>query len=297
MKTARFLSLFLLSAVGGGLTHAQTTNAPPASHVVEVPQPLQPAEQAARAAEALDPAKVAEYQRRFNEGYTLEQAGKLAEARQIFDSIIADQPEARRSLLEAGRISIKLGELAKAEAYLEKLHEIEPDFPEAIELLIQVNQQLGRDVRVELLARDFTNLRASGRVPALQQSLCFVRERIPYHDETIVASQFFDPEAEPNTVYMGEVFDAKGTLQQRIMLNYDPDATRALQAKDARYAHTRVFTWFGHEIKDGKVTAIDAYLQIFALPDYGKFRSALLVILANPPKPIYSAPVPPDAAQ
>ena len=36
---------------------------------------------------------------------------------------------------------------------------------------------------------------------------------------------------------------------------------------------------------------IDAYLQIFALPDYQKFRSAMLVILANPPKPIYSAPV------
>ena len=44
-------------------------------------------------------------------------------------------------------------------------------------------------------------------------------------------------------------------------------------------------------IKNGQVKEIDAYLQIFALPDYAKFRSAMFVILANPPKPIYSAPV------
>jgi hypothetical protein len=44
-------------------------------------------------------------------------------------------------------------------------------------------------------------------------------------------------------------------------------------------------------LKDGQVKEIDAYLQIFALPDYEKFRSAMFVILANPPKPIYTAPV------
>jgi hypothetical protein len=48
-------------------------------------------------------------------------------------------------------------------------------------------------------------------------------------------------------------------------------------------------------IKDQQVKGINAYLQIFALPDYQKFRSAMFVILANPPKPIYSAPI--DASQ
>jgi hypothetical protein len=80
-----------------------------------------------------------------------------------------------------------------------------------------------------------------------------------------------------------------------LLLNYDSAATQALRAKDAKYASTQVFTWFEHVIKNGKITAISAYLQIFALPDYQKFRSAMFVILANPPKPIYSAPV--DASQ
>jgi hypothetical protein len=90
---------------------------------------------------------------------------------------------------------------------------------------------------------------------------------------------------------MAEVYDSSGQLKRRLLLNYDADATRALRARDAKYADTQVFTWIGHVIKDGQVKEIDAYLQIFALPDYQKFRSAMFVILANPPKPIYSAPV------
>jgi tetratricopeptide (TPR) repeat protein len=287
------LCLLLLS----GLTHAQDTTTPAASasHVVDVPQPLQP-DQAA-AAKNLSDAQIAEYQKRFDQGYALQQAGKLQEARKIYDGILAEQPEAKRSLLEAGRISFQLGELPKAETYLEKLHEVVPDFPEAIELLIQINQALGRDVAVELLVRDFGDLRNSGKIPELQQSLCFVRERVPFHDESIVVSQFFDYTTDPNTVWMGEVYDAAGKLKQRLLLNYDPDATRALRAKDDKYAHTQVFTWFGHDLKDGQVTTINAYLQIFALPDYNKFRSAMLVILDNPPKPIYSAPVPASSGQ
>ena len=293
--TRAFVCSFALSLAVCNIAAAQTTNAPaapPPPHVVEVQQPPQPGDAAANPQDTLAAAKVAEYQKRFASGVDLEHAGKLDDARKIFEGILAEQPNARGSLLEAGKISLQLKDLAKANNYLDHLHELEPNFPEAIELLIQINQQLGRDVRVELLARDFRDLRDSGKIPELQQSLCFVRERIPFHDETVVVSQFFDYTVDPNTVWMGEIFDAAGKLKQRLLLNYDLDATRALRAKDEKYAHTEVFTWIGHDIKDGHVATINAYLQIFALPDYNKFRSALLVILENPPKPIYSAPVP-----
>jgi tetratricopeptide (TPR) repeat protein len=262
-----------------------------------VPQPEQPSAAASGATpgDNLDPAKIAEYQKRFEEGYALEQQGKLAEARTIYDGILAEEPKAKRSLLEAGKISFKLGELTKADDYLEKLHALVPDFPEAIELLIQINQALKRDVKVELLLRDFRELHDSGKAPELSRSLCFVRERIHLDAQDIVISQFFDYTQDPNTVWMAEVFDPGGQLKRRLLLNYDAETTRALRARDAKYAGTQVFTWFEHVIKDGQVKEIDAYLQIFALPDYAKFRSAMFVILANPPKPIYSAPV--DAPQ
>jgi len=278
----------------GGWAPAQTNSAPapaaPLPHVVDVPQPEQPAS-TETPTDPDEAAKIAEYQKRFEDGYALEKQGKLVDARTIYDGILTEEPKAKRSLLEAGKISFQLGELTKADDYLEKLHALVPDFPEAIELLIQINQALKRDVKVELLIRDFRELRESNKMPELTQSLCFVRERIHVETQNIVISQFFDYAQDPNTVWMAEVFNPVGQLQRRLLLNFDADATRALRTKDAKYATTQIFTWFEHVLKDGQVTEIKAYLQIFALPDYEKFRSAMFVILANPPTPIYSAPV------
>jgi tetratricopeptide (TPR) repeat protein len=264
---------------------------PPKPHVVDVPQPDQPSAPPSASPEDLDSAKVAEYQKRFQQGYALEQAGQLKQARDIYDGILAEQPKAKRSLLEAGRISYELGDLPKADAYLSRLHDIVPDFPDATELLIQINQTLKKDVKVELLVRDFCELHASNKEPEFTKSPLFVRERIPLGSDEIIVSQFFDYRQDPDTVWMAEVFGTDGQLKRRLLLNYDDAATQALRAKDTKYATTEVFTWFEHIIKDQRVKEIDAYLQIFALPDYQKFRSAMLIILANPPKPIYSAPV------
>jgi len=297
MKANLFLFLLLMPALTLGWASAQTNSSPtvpppaPLPHVVEVPQPDQPTASGTTPADNLDPAKVAEYQKRFEEGYALEQEGKLVEARKIYDGILAEEPDAKRSLLEAGKISFNLGELARADEYLEKLHGLVPDFPEAIELLIQINQALKRDVKVELLIRDFRELHDSDKVPELSQSLWFVRERTQFEKQEIVISQSFNYTLDPNTVWMAEVFDESGNLKRRILLNYEPEATKALQARDAKYAGTEVFSWREHVLKDGKPKEIDVYMQIFALPDYEKFRSAMLIILANPPHPIYSVPV------
>ena len=318
MKQKLILLFLILPALVLGWAQAQTNAAPisppapppqdyssnaaspsppaaPRPHIIEVPQPVQPSEAAAATAENLDPAKIADFKKRFLQGNALRDAGKLAEARTIYDGILAEDPNARGSLFEAGEISVRLGELLKADEYLERLHELEPNFPAAIELLIQVNQTLKRDVKAELLVREFDQLHAGGKLPELSRSLCFVRERIHLGQQEVVISQFFDYLQDPNTVWMAEVFDADGGLKRRLLLNYDAVLTRALRAKDSKYATTQVFTWFEHILQDGQVKEIEAYLQVFTLPDYQKFRSTMLVILANPPKPIYSAPV--DAAQ
>ena len=266
-----------------------TPTAPPAApkpHVVEVPQPEQP-NTGASSDENIDPAKVAEFQKRFADGNALEQQGKLAEARAVYDGILAEQPNAKGSLLHAGKISLELGDLQKADAYLEKLHALVPDFTDAIELLIQINQTLGRDVKVELLLRKFRELYDQGKVKTPH----FVREVIHSDTQDIVITQFFDYTQGLNAVWMAEVRDANDNLKRRVLLTYDNAATVALRAKDPKYAQVEIFTWAEPIFVNGKITRIDAYLQIFALPDYQKYRSALFVILDNPPKPIYSAPV------
>ena len=130
--------------------------------------------------------------------------------------------------------------MTKADDYLEKLHALVPDFPEAIELLIQINQALKRDVKVELLAARFPRAarqRQGARIDPV--ALLRARAHSTSTSRTIVISQFFDYTQDPNTVWMAEVFDADGDLKRRILLNYDPDATRALRAKDAKYASDR----------------------------------------------------------
>jgi len=292
MKILIFVSLALLCVFFPGGAPAQTLPpSAPKPHVVDVPQPVQPSADGSPPAEELDPAKIADFEKRFAQGQELEKEGKLLEARAIFDGIIAESPQAKGSLREAGFISLKLNELVKADDYFEKLHALVPDYPAAIESLIQINQALKRDVKVELLLKDFRELHDSGKVPEFTQSLFFVRERIQLAQGVIIISQFFDYTQDPNTVWMAEMFDADGQLKRRLLLNYDPAATQALRAKDPKYASTEIFTWFEHVIKDQRIKEIDAYMQIFALPEYTKFRSAMLVILATTPKPIYTAPV------
>ena len=294
IKTFLFLPALSLFGVAFGQTtdNPPMTNVPtaPKPHIVPVEQPVQPsATTGIPGSSEKNPDKIADFQRRFAQGGELQKAGQYEEARRIYDGILAEEPNARGSLLEAGEISYRLNDLTRADGYLEKLHALEPNFPAAIELLIQINQALKRDVKVELLLRDFRALYDSGKVPNMRPM--FVRERITSAQQVIIISQFFDYTQPPNSVYMAEVFDLSGNLQRRILLNYDDSATKALRAKDAKYQTTEVFTWFEHKMAAGKVTEIDAYLQVFALPDYNKFRSAMSVILANPPKPIYSAPV------
>ena len=298
--------LLLPALLVSGAAFAQTgsnppmTNVPtaPQPHVVEVEQPPQKSALGATASpgDTTDPAKIAAYQERFAQGLELEKQGKIPEARAIYEGILAEEPNAKGSLLRAGTISFQQGELAKADDYFERLHKLVPDFPDAIQFLILINQQLKRDVKVELLIRDFARLRASGKNPKLSSALMFTREEIHQDKQDIFVSQFFDYTQDPGTVWMAEIHDADGNLQRRLLLNYDADTTKALRAKDPKYADTQVFNWVEHKMVGGKVTELDVYLQIFALPDYDKFRSAMFVILADPPKPIYSAPINTDAA-
>jgi len=276
MKTSFGMILAVLSTLSPLGVSAQTPSTTPAPTQTTAP----------------DAVKIADFEKRFAQGKQLEQDGKLTEARAVFDGILAEDPNAKGSLREAGIVSVGLNDLPKANDYFEKLKTLVPDYPAAIESLIQINQALGRDVKVEVLLKEFRDLHSSGKLPEFTKSRSFVRERMPSdQNSVIVISEFFDYKLEPYTMWMAKKYDADGHLVRWLLLNYDPDATKALRAKDPKYANTEIFTWYEHVLKDEKVKEVDVYLQIFALPDYKKFRSAMLTILANPPKPIYSQTV------
>ena len=272
MRTRFFMSLFLCPM----LLCAQTTPEKPAP-----------------AAAAPSPEKVAEYQKRFEEGYALQKQGKLTDARAVYDKILAEEPGAKRSLLEAGRVSLKLNDWQKADDYLTKLHTLVPDFPEAYELLIQANQGLKRDVKVERLIREFTALRNSGKEPQFAQSLNFVREQTRMDNgDTVIFTQYFNYTEGPFLVWKAQVLDLKGGVKRQLVLAYDPKATKTLRAKgDPKLAEAEQFLLIEDVLQDKKIVRVDAYFQMFALPEYQKVRTTVLAVLTGIYKPVYTQAV------
>ena len=240
----------------------------------------------------LDPARVAEYQARFQHGYDLEQAGKLEDARAIYDGILAEQPDAKRSLLEAGRVSLELNQPDKADAYLEKLHALVPDFPEAYELLIQANQALKKDIKVERLVREYRALRDSGRASFDPEKPFFRREVLQLDKGAkIIVYQFFDFTQPPYYALRAELYGPGQVFQRELLLKYDSDATRDLRAKDPTHPNATVFFLVEPFFTGGKMTRIDVYQELLVTPEYMKARNLMLGDFAQPPKPMYSAPV------
>jgi tetratricopeptide (TPR) repeat protein len=244
------------------------------------------------AATTPEPDRVTQLQQRFEHGKAVEEEGQLQQALAIFDSIIADAPDAKGSLREAGLISVELGDATRADGYFSKLHSLVPDYPMAIEALIQVNQALKRDAKVEILIKEFKELYAAGKVPKPY----FVRERIHLDaGQEIAITQFFDYHQPSYYAWAADLFDAKHNLVRRLTVNYDPDVTASMR-KDPKLANAEQFLVVDNVMTDGHVARLDVYQQFLALPDYGKVRTVLMEIFANALKPIDSAPVP-QAAQ
>ena len=206
----------------------------------------------------------------------------------MFDAIIADAPDAKGSLREAGLISMELGDNGKADGYFSKLHALVPDYPMAIESLIQVNQALQRDAKVEILIQQFSHLYAQGKVPEPY----FVRERIPLDGGAEIAiTQFFDYHQPRYYAWAADYFDPHHQLKRRLTVNYDPEVTAQMR-KDPKLANAEQFLVVDNVMSGGHVTRLDVYQQFLALPDYIKMRTVLLEIFANALKPIATAPVP-----
>jgi hypothetical protein len=205
---------------------------------------------------------------------------------------LAEQPEAKGSLLEEGEISLELNDPLKADAYLDKLHALVPNFPGAIVLMIQANETLKKDVKVERLVRELRALHASGTAPGgFSDSLLFDREHIRLDaGEEIVISEFFDYTKPPYNAFMAELTDPVRHIHRKLYLNYDPVGTQTVRAKDPKLARDEVFILAEPVVAD-KGSRIDVYQLLSSMPDYDKVRSLLLLTLTQTPKPIYSSPI------
>jgi tetratricopeptide (TPR) repeat protein len=236
-------------------------------------------------------ARVAALQARFKQAQAVEAQGQLQQALQLFQGIIKDAPDAKGSLLQAGIISEHFGDYAGADLYFSKLHALVPDYPEAIESLIQVNQALKHDAKVEIMMGQLRQLWAQRKLDPKRPY--FIREHIPFGTGSqIEIKEFFDYHQTPNIAWVAEYLDAQGNLKRRLLVNYDPEVTATMR-QDPKLANAEQFLVVD-EITDaaGHPTRLDAYQQFLARPEYAKMRMILMEIFAHALKPIDSQAMP-----
>ncbi|SDU06118.1 Tetratricopeptide repeat-containing protein [Verrucomicrobium sp. GAS474] len=244
-------------------------------------------------AQTTDPAKVAALHEKFMQGLKLAEQAKPEEALAIFDSIIKDEPKAKGSLYYAGLIAIQLNQPEKAIDYLNRFHAIDPDDYKHLVLLIQANQMLGRDIRVEEYRKSLYALHNSGKpIPGLTDDKAFPREKVfdKGAGETDL-NEYFDPKADPQIAWELIQRDDQGRMTRHILLAYNKEATDALRKSDPKLATAEVWLFGETVIKDGKLVQYNLYRQEVALPSYSDFRKWALDALKNPPKPIAVHPM------
>jgi tetratricopeptide (TPR) repeat protein len=242
-------------------------------------------------AASAEDARTSALQQRFEQAKNVEAQGQLVQARSMFDAIIADAPDAKGSLREAGLISMELNDYLKADDYFSKLHALVPDYPMAIEALIQANQALKRDAKVEILIEQFSRLYSQGKVPQPY----FVRERIKLEGGAeIVITQFFDYHQPRYYAWAADYLAAHHQLKRQLTVNYDPEVTAQMR-KDPKLANAEQFLVVDNVMSGNHVVRLDVYQQFLALPDYIKMRTILLEVFTNALKPIDSASVPSSA--
>jgi tetratricopeptide (TPR) repeat protein len=290
MKHLLPAALALLAS--GASARADFPTDPGSLHPAPTPEP---ATAESTATMSPEDARVAALQARFKQAQDVAAQGQLQQALQLFDGIIKDAPDAKGSLQAAGTICVQLGDYVRADGYFSKLHVLVPDYPPAIEALIQVNGALKHDVKVDIMIDQLRKLWEQGKLDPKRPY--FVREHIPFGTGSqIEITQYFDYHQTPNIAWTAEYIDPQGNLKRRLFVNYDPDVTAKMH-EDPKMANAEQFLVID-EIADadGHPTRLDVYQQFLALPDYAKMRLILMEIFAHALKPIDSAPVPQSGA-
>ena len=241
-----------------------------------------------------DPAKVAELHDRFVQGLQLLQQGKSEDALAIFDGILKEVPNAPGSLYMAGTVELSLGQPEKALDYLNPLYALNPKDYKPIVLLIQANQELHRDIRVDEYRKELFAIRSAGtEVHGLTDAQDYPREKI-YPDNKggeIELNEFFDYKSDPYIAWEALQVAPDGTLVRHLIASYNPEETAELRKKDpVKLADVEAFLFGEFVIKDKQIKQFNLYRQETQMPTYDEFRGWVLDAIKEPPKPILVQP-------
>ncbi|NJK91186.1 MAG: hypothetical protein HC904_04730 [Blastochloris sp.] len=218
---------------------------------------------------ATSPEKVADWKKRYQDGVQLEKEGRRDEALAVFKGILAEDPQARGSLLMSSLIHARNYEFEKALPFLTSFRQLEPDHEGGLIAGIKIYQGLGRLAEVEALRGQLLTQRASGKNPRLQNLLSYERELLPRPDGTLSVQENLD-EKPDRFLWAYLVLDSKNVLQRRI------EWTPVSVPSGTHYALSENF------LENGKTNQVKIHRLLPEKPDYSTARRIALRLLDQP---------------
>ena len=218
------------------------------------------------------PEQIAAWKSRFADGVRQVEQGKFTEALAVFDGILAEDPEARGSLLMSGIALNHLGRWEEADRRLTRFLSLQPNHVTGTLAAVQARQGLGKTAEADRFRDQLRRLRREGKDARLNAMKSFERER----------------ELRPNGAIwvVLETFQPEGT-----------DAVWAMLALDAGRKQTRRLEWapvppdsgqkgyvLGEPIyQDGTLVRYKIHRLAADLPTYDAARTALAEVMAVVP--------------
>lgn len=238
------------------------------------------------------PEKIKEFQRRFQEGVTLVTSGKFAEGRKIFDGILAEEPNARGSLLWAGIASNNLFEFDKAQKYLERFIAIQPDDPRGLMGMIICLQSSGKTEGIQKLIDRVKAMKANGEAAVILAPMeRFGRELIRLENGGILASEeYFHNDPSRPVFIFAELGADLHTTREFQLVRASELASDVIRKKDSKLKDANLYIFQEVPFKDDVPQAPKIYQVITEIPSYATLRTWVLDARKKPPTPLNIKP-------
>jgi tetratricopeptide (TPR) repeat protein len=224
---------------------------------------------------ALTEGKIQQLKLEFQKGRALLESGKPREALAVFSPILAQDPEARGSLVLSGVACNELGQFAEAAPFFERFLKLEPANEIGLIGAIKANQSLGRTQEVERLRGILERERKAGTNKHLANLLSYERETVFLSSgERVSIQEAFDPgPLTPRWTYL--LIRNKKEIVRRLELTLAPEKEAAQMRQLQPPGKTGQDLYlFGEPVHDGKGVQSYKIIKVaWELPAYEAART------------------------
>jgi tetratricopeptide (TPR) repeat protein len=213
--------------------------------------------------------------------------GKLQQALQAFDAIIASNPpDPSAALYSASMLNLEDGDWRAAKPYVKRLVKLRPASFQAWELMIQVDQADGdlqdRDDAIRSLYETWHR----AQDPETRAKVSFVRDRIAGPKHTLLGQQALDPGGGDVLRFQFQPTEELAHPRHVIVVRSD-DETNSRWRENGTVSYGTVVYHLDtvEQIAVGQITT-RPYEYYLEPPDYDRVRAKVVEILAGTAQPL-----------